>query len=162
MFIEPSVAEIYVISAGYYKIKIGYSKSAERRMKAMQGHTADNLTLEFKSEPLYNYNLIERTAHKILKSYKLKGEWFSVTPDVAIETVKEAIKLVQEGREKEIFVNKKYVYDKLTISVMGVDKELFLKIKHKLEEKHKIDMSMSQIVSNLIRERAILEQIEQP
>jgi hypothetical protein len=62
----------------YMPIKIGVSKSIERRLEAMQTGNPRELTLLVKIGPFSKaqaYSL-EKKAHRIVKSLGINGEWF--------------------------------------------------------------------------------------
>ena len=84
---------IYLVGADSFgPIKIGYSLSPEKRLKALQGscpvHVACyalgklkwiDTSLIMPSDQRTIYRFLERTIHKIFDPYRLYGEWFQVS-----------------------------------------------------------------------------------
>lgn len=81
---------IYVISAGPLAQKIGISKNPGDRLAALQtGHYA-RLSLEF-ARSSRDAQAVERAAHQAAEVYRLNGEWFSISPELAVSLVKSVI-----------------------------------------------------------------------
>jgi hypothetical protein len=143
---------VYVIR-GENRLKIGFSIDPDGRFKSLQTNSHDDLEIVYRTELVANYRKIEKVAHKLLKSFKTKGEWFRVSSDIGIAAVKEAVEIVTQQKYEEVLgKNKKYTYDKVTISISGSDKELLLKLKSELEiEARGLHVSLSQAVVHLLR-----------
>lgn len=90
-------AHVYVISSSVGNVKIGMSIDPEGRRDALQANTGVALRLVSQTKRLDHAQLVERTAHKLLASKRMFGEWFDVTPDEAIAAVQNAIDLVDSG-----------------------------------------------------------------
>lgn len=80
--------ELYFIGAwvgsDLVSVKIGISKDCEQRMKELQSHTFADLSIL----GYYTYSSVElareleKEAHKALKEYRMRGEWFRAEPEV--------------------------------------------------------------------------------
>lgn len=149
---------IYIIK-GSDRIKIGYSIDPKGRLNALTSNTHDDLTMLYLTDLVSNYRKIEKVVHKLLKPFKTKGEWFhGVSDNEAIDTINKAIAIVNANQTEEVLnSSKKYKYDKVNISLTGPDKELLIKIKEVLGIKHNVELSLSQVVSHLIKSSPLLD-----
>lgn len=111
-------AHVYILE-GDGRIKLGMSGDPEKRMYSIQLNTVDNLKLVFKTEATEDYLLIERIAHKKLKKFKVKGEWYKVSVQDAINAVNLAIEQIKDNKAEEALTGVKYKYPKITISIRG-------------------------------------------
>ena len=65
-------------------VKIGISKDCEQRLKDLQSHTFADLSII----GCYTYSSVElareleKEAHKVLKEYRIRGEWFKAESKV--------------------------------------------------------------------------------
>lgn len=76
---------LYVIGNDTNKQKIGFSKDVEKRLKSLQTGNPDVLKIHYKIEcPSEKTRKLENKIHTELSYKRLKGEWFSMTPDEAI------------------------------------------------------------------------------
>lgn len=68
------------------KQKIGFSKNPETRLKQLQTGNAEQLNLHHYIEvPDDRTRLLERFLHKDIGYKKLKGEWFNMTKQEAVD-----------------------------------------------------------------------------
>ena len=80
--------ELYFIGAwvgsDLVSVKIGISKDCEQRLRELQSHTFAELSII----GYYTYTNVElarkleKQAHKALKEYRMRGEWFRAEPEV--------------------------------------------------------------------------------
>jgi hypothetical protein len=83
---------VYVMQANGL-IKIGTSKNPEFRRKQIQATSGLEVALIDSFEGRDELALeVERRVHAILKESRRCGEWFMITPDLAIEAIKSAVK----------------------------------------------------------------------
>lgn len=82
---------VYVISAGSQACKVGITNSMGSRLSALQTGNHVRLTLEFAAN-VERAEEVERLAHQTMQNLRLAGEWFDATVDIAIATVKAAIR----------------------------------------------------------------------
>lgn len=76
---------VYVITDGE-NCKIGYTRNPELRLKQLQVGNAKKLTLvDTISTSLDIAKTKEALAHSKLAKYKVRGEWYAVTPEQAIK-----------------------------------------------------------------------------
>jgi hypothetical protein len=52
--------------------------------------------------PAVDARKVERYAHHLLRAYRVRGEWFDVSPEMAIEAIEKAIRDVASGEIREI------------------------------------------------------------
>jgi len=82
--IERGVSVVYFIKAGYTQYKIGVSENIEKRLIQLQTGNPNRIKVVHIQE--YSDMMIARTIekhlHRMLKEYRLNGEWFELlTPD---------------------------------------------------------------------------------
>jgi hypothetical protein len=83
---------VYVMQANGL-IKIGTSKNPELRRKQIQAASGLEVELIDSFEGRDELaNEVERRAHDILRESRRCGEWFMITPDLAIEAITAAVK----------------------------------------------------------------------
>ena len=94
---RPEQMFIYVIRAGA-KVKIGRSSDPEYRCAKLQTGNPDKLELCFAAPVIGDGRMIETEAHDILVSNRIRqnGEWFDVTPEVAIAAIRSAAELLNQ------------------------------------------------------------------
>lgn len=90
-----SAQSIYVIKSAAGPVKIGISVNVKLRFRALQNQSSVLLSLPFiaKCSSIYA-ETVEATVHQILQSYRWNGEWFDVSVEKAIDTIKEAAERV--------------------------------------------------------------------
>ncbi|NKB32144.1 MAG: GIY-YIG nuclease family protein [Pseudomonadales bacterium] len=69
-----------------HRIKIGFSKDPEKRIKVLQTGNSRKLALMGWIE--CEGQALERSLHKKYKNYNLKGEWFSIEPCDVLDELK--------------------------------------------------------------------------
>lgn len=129
---------VYII-AGEKRIKVGQSKNPEDRIKNIQHHVIEDLKIVYKSPSLEQYVLVERIAHKILKPYRIKGEWFKATSQQGMDAVNQAIFIVcnKNAMEIEEFLKPKtYKYHKVNISLTGQGAKDISELRLRYEKKY--------------------------
>lgn len=130
---------LYVISSSLGLVKVGASASPAGRTIDLQYQRNDKLSLVWESEPLENSNItIEKYAHKLLKEYRQKGEWFSCSIELAISAANKAI---AECKPKS-----KDVFNRICVSLYDGDMEKLVAIKSIIEAKTGKRHSLSKIV----------------
>lgn len=80
-------------------VKVGVSAHPVSRCADLQAIREDKLELVWQSLPVDNELAIEKSAHKLLKDFKHKGEWFNCNAQVAIDAVKSSIENFIENNE---------------------------------------------------------------
>jgi len=87
------VQKVYVIYNEEFNItKIGISDDPYNRMNTLSMECGCELTLCFHTDPLDDAPRYEKLVHNALSDKRKRGEWFRVTPEEAIKTVKDVIK----------------------------------------------------------------------
>ncbi len=88
-----SKPKLYILSCGNNYYKIGITNNVEQRVAQLQVGNPLLLLLEY-VRPIQNPAKIEKTLHKALNKYHVRGEWFSFTEEEIISVVKliEALK----------------------------------------------------------------------
>lgn len=88
---------VYIINWSFDgPVKIGISSRLDRRLYALQGASPYKLRT-FKKFPTKSREqslIIENWAHERLKAFRMEGEWFSVTPEQADETISTIISMI--------------------------------------------------------------------
>jgi hypothetical protein len=80
---------LYVIGTNERYQKIGFSANVERRLKSLQTGNPDKLQIHHvELVPKEQVRLLERKIHKDLAHYRLKGEWFNLTSQEAVDLLK--------------------------------------------------------------------------
>ncbi len=87
---------VYVISGRYQKI--GHSRSPRGRLDQFKTASPYKIEITFEVECVQAQR-VERKAHAMLADHRLNGEWFDVTKEVAVETVKAALAAVEQENE---------------------------------------------------------------
>lgn len=83
-----AVDYIYVIEGTHGLVKIGKSNDPDVRRATLQTGSAHLLRIASVTPiPIIWVEAVERKAHDILDSYRGNGEWFAVTPNVAVATI---------------------------------------------------------------------------
>lgn len=85
------VSGIYVITGAHNMCKIGISTDPELRLASLQTGSHVPLKLHYVlAVKTIDPRVIEAGAHRILDKYRLSGEWFDVTPQMAEDAVNHA------------------------------------------------------------------------
>lgn len=86
---ETDNQRVYVIGCVGHPIKIGIAKDVKVRLSALQTSSPQRLREYFSVEVRGGRaREVESLCHKHLSEHRLNGEWFNITPDHAVETVK--------------------------------------------------------------------------
>ena len=84
----PSTATyIYVIKGDHEKVKIGVTKSPETRLAQLQTGSPSRIDYAFVAPVSGDPYAVEALAHHMLNRYHVDGEWFDVSPELAIAAV---------------------------------------------------------------------------
>jgi hypothetical protein len=87
---------VYIVVDGAGRRKIGFSGNVENRLRDLQVGHPSKLELErFFVCGSTEGNLVERTAHKLLASKRLQGEWFDVSFAEACAAIELAIESIK-------------------------------------------------------------------
>lgn len=74
---------IYVIGT-HEKQKIGFSSNVGRRLRSLQTGNSDTLKIHHSVEvPAEQARFVEKTIHHEYNYLRIKGEWFTMTPEQA-------------------------------------------------------------------------------
>jgi len=89
---RPVQTFIYVIRGDYNMVKIGVSSNPDARCAALQTGSPYRIELWFAAPVTGNAYGVESEAHDILVSngVPMNGEWFDVTPELAIAAIRTA------------------------------------------------------------------------
>ncbi len=86
---------VYVISAGPRCHKIGITHDLIQRVRTLQtAHSARLTIVDF--AVVDDMGSVEHAVHSMLAPYRLKGEWFEITAEQALEAVREAARPAAE------------------------------------------------------------------
>src|SRR5690348_5185803 len=80
---------VYVISGAHGLCKIGISSDPDARIATLRTSSPYALDLAYVT-PAQDAFAVEQEAHQMLSRFRANGEWFGVTPMVAIRAVQEA------------------------------------------------------------------------
>lgn len=83
----PAADYVYVVTSSNGHVKIGISTDPEARLRTLQTGTSDQLQLTFTAPGYGNALTVEQEAHRILAAHRVSGEWFNVTPDLAVAAI---------------------------------------------------------------------------
>jgi hypothetical protein len=82
---------IYIISDGT-SVKIGISKTPEKRLKQLQtGHPKKLILCKVREVPDDRAKKLENIIHRTCGHYRLKGEWFSMSLPLAESMVHDVL-----------------------------------------------------------------------
>jgi len=76
---------LYIIQKKNKLVKIGISKNPEKRINAIETHNGEQSVKKFVSKKLLNYMEVEKKMHNYFKDFRVRGEWFNVDFDLAVE-----------------------------------------------------------------------------
>ncbi len=75
---------LYVIGPEKGYQKIGFSQNVEKRLSSIQTGNPQRLKIHYKHEvPKEKVRLLEKKIHENVKTQKVSGEWFDLTPEEA-------------------------------------------------------------------------------
>lgn len=94
--------KVYAISNGT-QVKVGRSGAPRGRLGSLQtaSPTALHLCCEADCGSSLMAAAVERFAHELLADRRAAGEWFDVSPSQAEAAIDAAIKMIEQGRERE-------------------------------------------------------------
>ena len=73
-------------------VKIGFSATPEKRLKQLQTGSAVKLLIFHREEvDANNVRTIEKLLHRDMGVQKMKGEWFNITPEMALVNLRHII-----------------------------------------------------------------------
>lgn len=75
---------VYVITSDTGMSKIGITTNPAARLATLQTGSPDRLRMAFTAPAYGKSYAIEQAAHSILAAHRASGEWFAVSPDLAI------------------------------------------------------------------------------
>lgn len=78
---------VYVIKGEHGRVKIGSSINPEKRCAELQTGSPVRLWIEHTAAILGSALPVELEAHAMLDRYRLNGEWFAVSVEVAVATI---------------------------------------------------------------------------
>jgi hypothetical protein len=78
---------VYVIKDDHNNVKIGVTKNPPARLAQLRTGSSIKLDYAFLAPTSGDPYAIEQAAHAILDRYRLNGEWFDVSPELAISAV---------------------------------------------------------------------------
>ncbi len=84
---KPSSDFIYVVTGAHGLTKVGFSADPVARLARLQTGSPERLWLAFTAPAYGNAYVIEQEAHQLLSAHRVRGEWFSATPDLAIAAI---------------------------------------------------------------------------
>jgi hypothetical protein len=132
--------KVYVIQDDD-KCKIGISIHPGLRMQSMYAATSKELKLVYETEKLDDARLIERTTHRILKGFRIRREWFKVTPETAIAAINEALSAVKQNTQKRYLSPVLATYKKFQIYISPEEHEKLIFLINILEKEQQKRLS---------------------
>jgi hypothetical protein len=78
---------VYVIHGEHGLTKVGFSTSPDQRLASLRTASPSKLWFAFVAPCGGNAYRIEQEAHAILAKSRVAGEWFAVSPDLAIAAI---------------------------------------------------------------------------
>ena len=82
--IQMETSFIYLIESDQGHVKIGYSQDPESRLSQLQTAHSKPLVLKYTREiDQAATATMERIIHEQLKQYRMSGEWFDISADIA-------------------------------------------------------------------------------
>lgn len=80
---------LYVISnINKNPVKIGFAKDVKKRLRELQTGSSEQLYVYYSEEYKNDIKKLEKLVHKNISRYRIKGEWFSIDVDDAINELK--------------------------------------------------------------------------
>lgn len=92
--------KVYVIASadGVPGVKIGVAKNVQNRLAELQVARPDLLRVAGVMVPsVGTARALEQAAHVVARRYRMRGEWFNLTPDWALHTVQIADAAIAAG-----------------------------------------------------------------
>lgn len=69
-------------------VKIGITKNTDRRIRQLELSSGCKLKTIFISDEYFKAALIEKSFKTFFKSKQQEGEWFNITPEIAVNKLK--------------------------------------------------------------------------
>lgn len=91
------MTHVYVIVSEEGPVKIGISRNIRRRVTAMGNEGFGPCHLYHATDPCKDASRVEMITHCLLAEFRIKGEWFGVKPNIAVETIYKALDMVAKG-----------------------------------------------------------------
>lgn len=98
---NPNPAHVYVMEDANGATKVGLSKFTDARVRNVSLDRRAKVALVWATPLRYDAKIVEGTAHNMLLEHRIKGEWFSVDAEQAIEAVTKSIQLIEGGHVPE-------------------------------------------------------------
>jgi hypothetical protein len=84
---------VYVLDTGAGYVKVGKARSVKLRLKTLQAGCPFTIKLVHVVETgAHSGTVVEAAAHRLLKLHRVERDWFSCTPQQAIDAVNEAVR----------------------------------------------------------------------
>ena len=83
---------IYVVKSDPGPVKIGIAGKALRRISHLKTSSAYPLAVAYIGEAETGIEALEKRTHEILSDFRMAGEWFSASSEVAVAAVLQAAK----------------------------------------------------------------------
>lgn len=104
-----NAGKVYVIQSLTGLVKVGCSKDVERRKRAIENSSGTKILKVWDTEECSNYFQVERESHKVIHEFRIIGEWFNCSFDVAVFAVAESFEkfaefnfVTDEDEEKQV------------------------------------------------------------
>ncbi len=121
---------VYVIRRQSGQIKIGVSGNVRIRLSMLQNASTEPLFLDYSERVVGDAAVLERQVHETLGAHRLDDEWYDVSTEQAIETIREAAQTL--GFELSPWppkvVRASLKREKTTVVNMRFDPEILAKI----------------------------------
>jgi len=103
-----NIPVVYVIRAGYTHYKIGVSENVTKRLRQLQTGNPERLkVIHIQGFPDISIaRIIEKHLHRMLKDYRLNGEWFEILTQSELDSVIDTMGVMAKISKLSIDVNK--------------------------------------------------------
>ena len=78
---------VYVVAGEHGLIKVGFTTNPQARLATLRTASPYSLEMVFCAPAYGSAFVIEQAAHDILSKHRASGEWFAVTPEMAIAAI---------------------------------------------------------------------------
>lgn len=143
---------VYVLE-GIEKCKIGIGAFPDIRRGSIQSNSFENYKLVYNTDYIDNARIVERVVHRLLKEFRIKGEWFKISSDIAISTIKKALIIISKGEEKQVFAPGRFK-SRFNFTISENEQTLLLKISAYLSIEQNKKLSLGETVRIIIRQKA--------
>lgn len=155
---------VYIIKTESNKVKIGRSKTPEKRINVLRTQSGSEILESYISEVCSNYEKLELEMHKIFKTNRKIGEWFEIDFSKAVETLKGLKKeppiFYTEGER----LKKEKEMERLAIEMVTMNLEeeevTFNFDKWKIEEED-INSLKKEIYGDMVKNAEMFKEIEE-